>query len=95
MNTISYAVTTHNEGKSIESLLSKIKNHKRDEDEIVILDDFSTDITTQNILNKYKNFVHYRKFKDNFSEHMNYLNSLCSCDFILQFDGDENQLIRC
>jgi glycosyltransferase involved in cell wall biosynthesis len=89
MNTISYAVTTHNEGSSIKTLLTKLKQHKRNNDELVILDDFSTDITTTTILNEYKNLIYYKKFNKNFSAHKNYLNSLCSCDYIFQFDGDE------
>ena len=37
---ISYAVTTHNEGECIDRLLSFITNILRDEDELIILDDF-------------------------------------------------------
>ena len=46
---ISYAILTHNEGEYIEKLLSFLVEHKRDEDEIVVVDDFSTDKNTQNI----------------------------------------------
>ena len=85
---ISYAVTTHNEGECIDRLLSFITNILRDEDELIILDDFSNDKNTISILKKYKN-VFYRKFKNNYCDHKNYLNSLCTRDFIFQIDADE------
>ena len=85
---ISYAVTTHNEGHSIQKLLERLNSFKRVDDEIIILDDNSTDIDTINILKKNNN-VFSHKFNNNFSDHKNYLNSLCSKDYIFQFDGDE------
>ena len=41
--TISYAILTHNEGEYIETLLTFLTKYKRNEDEIVIVDDFSDD----------------------------------------------------
>jgi glycosyltransferase involved in cell wall biosynthesis len=86
---ISYAVTTHNEGSSIEKLLDKISKIITKNDELVILDYYSSDIETVNILKKYKNNLYKRKFNHDFSEHKNYLNSLCKKQYIFQLDGDE------
>ena len=50
---ISYAILTHNEGQYIDTLLSFLTTNKRPEDEIVIVDDFSTDLETIEILKKF------------------------------------------
>ena len=42
---ISYAVTTHNEWQEIDWLLSRLLEHKDDEDEIVIVEDYSDRLT--------------------------------------------------
>jgi glycosyltransferase involved in cell wall biosynthesis len=55
---ISYAILTHNEGQYIETLLSFLTTNKRPEDEIVIVDDFSTDLETIEILKKYVIFLY-------------------------------------
>ena len=88
--TISYAILTHNEGEYIETLLLFLTKYKRDEDEIVIVDDFSDDELTKSILDKYKNQItlQYRVF-DGDATQKNYLNSLCTKDYILQLDADE------
>jgi glycosyltransferase involved in cell wall biosynthesis len=88
--TISYAILTHNEGEYIETLLSFLTKYKRDEDEIVIVDDFSDDELTKSVLDKYKNQItlQYRVF-DGDATQKNYLNSLCTKDYILQLDADE------
>jgi glycosyltransferase involved in cell wall biosynthesis len=88
--TISYAILTHNEGEYIETLLSFLTTYKRDEDEIVIVDDFSDDELTKSVLDKYKNQItlQYRVF-DGDATQKNYLNSLCTKDYILQLDADE------
>ena len=88
--TISYAILTHNEGEYIETLLSFLTTYKRDEDEIVIVDDFSDDELTKSVLDKYKDQItlQYRVF-DGDATQKNYLNSLCTKDYILQLDADE------
>ena len=88
MKSISYAVTTHNEGLSIDNLLNRLMHHARSIDEIVILDDFSDDTETLKILRKHKK-VYKHKFNKNFSDQKNFLNSLCNGDYIFQLDGDE------
>jgi glycosyltransferase involved in cell wall biosynthesis len=88
--TISYAILTHNEGQYIETLLSFLTNNKRPQDEIVVVDDFSKDELTIQILDKYKSQItlDYRVFDGDHTQ-KNYLNSLCTGDYILQLDADE------
>jgi glycosyltransferase involved in cell wall biosynthesis len=88
--TISYAILTHNEGEYIETLLTFLTKYKRNEDEIVIVDDFSDDELTKSVLDKYKDQItlQYRVF-DGDATQKNYLNSLCTKDYILQLDADE------
>ena len=87
---ISYAILTHNEGEYIEKLLSLLTTNKRPQDEIVVVDDFSKDESTKQILEKYKNQIalNYRTFDGDHTQ-KNYLNSLCQGDYILQLDADE------
>jgi glycosyltransferase involved in cell wall biosynthesis len=87
---ISYAILTHNEGQYIETLLSFLTNNKRPQDEIVVVDDFSKDELTIQILDKYKSqiILDYRVFDGDHTQ-KNYLNSLCTGDYILQLDADE------
>ena len=87
---ICYAILTHNEGEYIEKLLKFLVENKREEDEIVIVDDYSKDKKTINTLTKFKDNIqlHYREF-DGDATQKNYLNSKCSGDYILQIDADE------
>lgn len=87
---ISYAILTHNEGEYIEKLLSFLTNNKRQEDEIVVVDDYSDDELTKSILDKYKQDItlEYRIFDGDHTQ-KNYLNSLCTGDYIFQLDADE------
>ena len=87
---ISYAILTHNEGEYIEKLLSLLTTNKRPQDEIVVVDDYSKDESTKQILEKYKNQItlNYRTFDGDHTQ-KNYLNSLCQGDYILQLDADE------
>jgi glycosyltransferase involved in cell wall biosynthesis len=88
--TISYAILTHNEGDYIDKLIPFLLKNKRPEDEIVIIDDFSDDELTKEILNNYKSNItlKYRIF-DGDATQKNYLNSNCKGDYILQLDADE------
>jgi glycosyltransferase involved in cell wall biosynthesis len=87
---ISYAILTHNEGNYIEKLIPFLLEYKREEDEIVIVDDYSDDQLTKYILEKYKSdiILDYRVFDGDASQ-KNYLNSKCTGDYILQLDADE------
>jgi glycosyltransferase involved in cell wall biosynthesis len=87
---ISYAILTHNEGDYIAELLTLLTTYKRDIDEIVVVDDYSDDEKTKFILNDFKDLIklEYRTFDGDHTQ-KNYLNSLCSGDYILQLDADE------
>lgn len=85
---ISFAITTHNEGKNIGKLIDRLNDYKLNSDEIIVLDDFSTDEVTLHQIQK-ADKVFKRKFKKDYAEHKNILNSKCSCDYIFQLDADE------
>jgi len=87
---ISYAILTHNEGNYIKNLLLFLIQNKRENDEIVVLDDFSDDILTVSVFKEYESQIqiHYRTFDGDHTQ-KNHLNSLCSGDYILQLDADE------
>jgi glycosyltransferase involved in cell wall biosynthesis len=85
---ISFAITTHNETTSLLKLVESINKNKLQNDEIVILDDFSENKQTKEILKSCNN-VSYRKFCGDYSVHKNYINSRCKGDYIFQIDGDE------
>ena len=89
---ISYAITVYNEIEEIKRLLSFLLQHKREEDEIVVLMDgkgpdeiweYLKSIGKDSIL------IHKDKFNNDFSEWKNQLNSLCSGDYIFNIDADE------
>ena len=91
---ISYAITSHNETYELKRLLDFLMEWKdQDDDEVVILDDFSYDIHLD-MLKPYidcgfVNTFEQKKLKKDFSSHKNYLNSLCTKDYIFQLDADE------
>ena len=87
---ITYAITVHNEPEEIEKLLTHILQYKREQDDIVVLDDYSTEETT-NVLDFFKEdiTVHQHRFDKNFSEHFNFLLSKCKGDFIFHIAADE------
>lgn len=97
MTNISYLVTVHNEGKPIENLLNRLGSHIRGTfDEVVIIDDFSTDETTINAINKFANDhdksyvrVYQHSLNNDYGSHKNYGNSMCKNEWIFQIDGDE------
>lgn len=85
---ISYAITTHNEDESLSKLLKVIEEYKDDSDEIIVVDDYSTNELTLDILSTYKN-VYRRRFNKNYADQKNFLNSKCKNEYIFQFDADE------
>jgi glycosyltransferase involved in cell wall biosynthesis len=89
---ISYAILTHNEGEYIEKLIKMLTDHKRAEDEIVVVDDYSTCELTRAILAEWHALgeikLYYREFDGDHTQ-KNYLNSLCTGDYIMQLDADE------
>jgi glycosyltransferase involved in cell wall biosynthesis len=90
---ISYCITTHNEGeKYIKPLLDRLLKHLQPEDEIVIVDDFSTEKSTVNTLDEYKDRVnlYFNSLGKDFAAHKNFAKSMCKKDYIFFIDADEN-----
>ena len=93
---ISYAITTHNEYEEINELLGFLIHHIKPEDEIIILDDFS-DEKTQEVFRSWTSQyghtvnikIEQRALNGDFATHKNYLNSMCSGDYIFNIDADE------
>jgi glycosyltransferase involved in cell wall biosynthesis len=86
---ISYAITTHNEGEYIQTLLDQLFTT---DNEIVIVDDFSTDDDTRHILDRAQKLgatVKQHALNNDFAQQKNYLTSLCTSKYILQVDADE------
>jgi len=91
---ISYAITSHNETYELKQLLEFLMVWKnQDEDEVVILDDFSyqshLDMLQPYIDCEFVNKFEQRELNKDFATQKNYLNSLCTKDYIFQLDADE------
>tara|TARA_Y100000310_G_scaffold56441_1_gene51845 strand:- start:141 stop:461 length:321 start_codon:yes stop_codon:yes gene_type:complete len=90
---ISYSILTHNETDSLLKLIEFIVKHKDEEDEIVILDDYSDNEKTKEILDTMCS-IHEIKFEqrhllNDYGEQKNYLKRMCTGDYIFNFDADE------
>lgn len=90
---ISYSILTHNETETLQQLLDFLIRYKDDEDEIVILDDFSDNEQTKEILDAYVS-IYEIKFEqryllEDFGGQKNYLRRMCTGDYIFNLDADE------
>lgn len=93
MVSISYCITTHNEGAVyIKPLLDRLLKHLQPEDEIVLVDDFSNDPSTVNVLEEYRDRVnlYFNSLNSDFAAHKNFAKSKCTKDYIFFIDADEN-----
>jgi glycosyltransferase involved in cell wall biosynthesis len=91
---ISFLVTCHNEDQELKRLLKQLLDHivsHNCEDEIVVLDDYSTNIETQKIIDSsIPNIKFYqRRLDGDFSAHKNFGTSKCNNPWICQLDADE------
>ena len=91
---ISFGLTTHNEGHYIGELMDQLIPYcEKTGDEIVVVDDDSTDDYTLQLLYNYADSDRIRLYQhaldNDFAGHKNYLNSLCEGDYIFQIDADE------
>jgi glycosyltransferase involved in cell wall biosynthesis len=88
---ISFLVFVHNESWELTTLLRKLHPwlSSHPEDELVIVDDFSTDDATKDVLRTSGDKVVQHALNGDFSTHKNFGNSHCSKNFILQIDADE------
>lgn len=89
---ISFLITCKNEGYQLQLLLDRLFEYK-DGNECIILDDFTEDVDTKNVLQNItgNSFfkVYQHKLDRNYSEHKNYGKSLCKGKYIFQIDADE------
>jgi glycosyltransferase involved in cell wall biosynthesis len=93
MVSISYCITTHNEGAVyLKPLLDRLLKHLQPEDEIVIVDDFSTEESTIAVLEEYRDKVnlYFNNLDNDFASHKNFAKSKCTKDYIFFIDADEN-----
>jgi glycosyltransferase involved in cell wall biosynthesis len=90
---ISYSMLTHNETDSLLELIEFVVEHKDEEDEIVILDDYSDNKKTKEILDTMCS-IHEIKFEQrhllkDYAGQKNHLRKMCSGDYIFNLDADE------
>ena len=90
---ISYSILTHNETDTLEKLLKFLVKWKQPQDEIVILDDYSDDEKTKQILDFYVSthdiVFEQRNLLGDFASQKNYLKSMGSGDYSFNIDADE------
>jgi|TARA_R100000084_G_C4629123_1_gene137388 hypothetical protein len=91
---ISYAITVCNEFVEIQKLVLFLLDHKRTEDEIIILYDHKNgDEGIEEFLRSHSvngQFMwHKGDFHNHFADWKNKLTDLCSGDYIFQIDADE------
>jgi glycosyltransferase involved in cell wall biosynthesis len=90
---ISYSILTHNETDSLLKLIEFIVKHKDEEDEIVILDDYSDNEKTKEILDTMCSIqdikFEQRHLLNDYGEQKNYLKRMCTGDYIFNLDADE------
>ena len=90
---ISYSILTHNETKSLEKLLRFLVKWKQEEDEIAILDDFSDNQKTKELLDFYVSahdiVFEQRNLLGDYGGQKNHLKSMCSGDYSFNLDADE------
>jgi len=89
---ISYLVTTKNTGFELQLLLERLYKYGQN-NECIILDDYSDDAVTLQVLNNASDNsffkVHKHELNKNYSEHKNYGKSQCKGEYIFQIDDDE------
>ena len=92
---VSFAITVCNELEEIKRLIPFLFEHKRKEDEIVILyDEKNGNPEILDFLLPYNKFPHVQTwrgfdFEGNFADWKNLLNSYCKGDYIVSIDADE------
>lgn len=88
---LSYLITSHNEEDSLKRLLEKLLLYKKDNQEIILLDDYSDSIKTNTIIQSFKDKINFyqKKLERDYGAHKNYGISLCKGKWIFQIDADE------
>lgn len=89
---ISYCITSHNETNTLFDLLNLLTKNRLN-DEIIILDDFSTNKETQEIVDGFANntYCHLiqRHLNNNYGQFKNEFIKSATGNFIFAIDGDE------
>lgn len=94
----SFAILTHNESKDyLEKCIGCILAEILDDEEIVIVDDYSTNEETVSYLFKLNELneqvhVYQHALNKNFAQQKNFLNSKCKNEWIFNLDADEYML---
>jgi|TARA_R110000851_G_scaffold8935_2_gene33954 glycosyltransferase involved in cell wall biosynthesis len=90
---ISYSILTHNETDSLDQLLGRLFKYKDPDDEIVVVDDYSDNEQTIELLETYSSIYdlryEQRHLMSDFAGQKNYLRKMCTGDFIFNIDADE------
>ena len=90
---ISYSILTHNETDSLSELIQFLVKHKDEEDEIVILDDYSDNEKTKEILDTmcsiYEVTFDQRNLHKDYAGQKNHLTHMCKGSYIVNIDADE------
>ena len=92
MVSISYCITTHNEGAIyLENLFQMLLKYLQPEDQIVVVDDHSDDPSTLATLSKYSPYitVYENALNGDFSAQKNFAKSKCTKEYIVFIDADE------
>lgn len=92
MVSISYCITTHNEGAIyLENLFQMLLKYLQPEDEIVVVDDHSDDPSTLATLSKYSAYitVYENALNGDFSAQKNFAKSKCTKEYVVFIDADE------
>ena len=90
---LSYSILTHNETDSLSELIQFLVKHKDEEDEIVILDDYSDNEKTKEILDTMCSIhditFEQRQLLKDYAGQKNYLTRMCKGSYIINIDADE------
>lgn len=94
MKSFSFCVLIHNEGKQyLEKLFSIIQQFMTNDDELIVMDDYSTDKETIDFINSLKLnksiIVFQHALNKDFATHKNCLLQKATKDYIWMFDADE------
>ena len=90
---LSYSILTHNETDSLMKLIEFLVKYKDEEDEIVILDDYSDNEKTKEILDTmcsiYEITFEQRHLLKDYAGQKNHLSRMCKGKYIFNLDADE------
>lgn len=88
---VSFAITVKDEINEIKALIELLLKYKSDDDEIVVVQDMiANNLSVREYLTHENRVFKYPfNFKNDFSKMKNYMNSVCTKDWIFNIDADE------